>query len=461
MEKPLFWHQGLFLQPQHLQLTHGYHESLLTPFNRHLQPHLNGVGALSIRRSAVSGQSIHIDTGAFWFLDGTYAVIGENALLEARRFQDSWVDGSKPLVVYVGVKKTNRLQRNVTVLKSGVNPAVVTTRYVVGEEPESMNDLHHDGPPALLKTMSLLLKVFFHSELDQLGGYELIPVAMLERSGDETVLSSRFIPPVYTLNASPALWGLVQDIYDQLSYKGHDLESYKKKRGVHNAEFGSRDMVFLLSLRTLNRYIPKLAHLIEHKEVHPWDLYAILRQIIGELSSFSDRVNVLGDREEGGEGLPAYDHNNLWHCYSQAGLVLASLLEEITSGPEYIIEFQRDDPYLSVMLLPSHLEANSQYYMVVTGAVEKDEILEAVNIGVKLGSKASVPAFVERSLPGIGLEHLTTPPQELPRRGDSSYFRIDTQDDRWLRVEREKHLCLYWEGLSDVMKVEIMIVRRH
>lgn len=461
MQKPLFWHQGLFLQPQHLQLSNSYHESLLTPYKRHIQPHLTGVGKLSMRNAAVSGLSIHIDAGEFWFQDGTYAVIGDNALIDPRRFQEAWVDGGKPLVVYVGIRKTNRFQGNVTLLGSGANLADITTRFVAGEEPESINDLHHDGPPAQLKTMSLLLKVFFHSELDQLGGYELIPVAMLEKNGDEIVLSSRFVPPVYALNASPVLWGLVQDIYDQLSYKGHELESYKKKRGVHNAEFGSRDMVFLLALRTLNRYIPKLAHLIEHKEVHPWDIYATLRQVIGELSSFSERVNVLGENEAGGEGLPPYDHNNLWHCYSQVGMILADLMDEITSGPEYIIEFQREDPYLNALLLPPHLETNSQYFLVVTGPEDKEDILEAVNIGVKLGSKASVPAFVERSLPGIGLEHLVSPPQELPRRGNSSYFRIDSQDDRWLRVEREKHISLYWEGLSAEMKVEIMVVRRH
>lgn len=461
MAKPLFWHQGLFLQPQHLQLTDMYHESLLAPVTRHIQPHLMGVGKLSIRQSALSGCCLHVDTGEFWFGDSTHAVIGENALIEPRRFAEPWVDGGKPLVVYVGVRKTSRFQGNVTLLRAGVTPADVTTRYVTTEEPETIHDLHHDGPPAPLKTMSLLVKIFFHPELEQLGGYELIPVAVLEKNGDAVVLSSRYVPPVYALNASPVLWGLVQGIYDQLSYKGHELESYKKKRGVHNAEFGSRDMVFLLSLRTLNRYIPLLSHLMEHKEVHPWDLYGILRQVIGELSAFSERVNVLGEKEESGTGLPRYDHTQLWRCYSQAGTILAELLDEITSGPEYVIEFKRDDPYLSAVLLPSHLETRNQYYLVVTGPEEREEILESVRIGVKLGSRTSVAAFVERSLPGIALEHLATPPEELPRRRQSTYFRIDSQDDRWLRVEREKHIALYWDGLSDAMKVEMMIVRRH
>ena len=460
MEKPLFWHQGLFLQPQHLQMADSYHESLLLPYNRNIQPHLSGVGELSIRHAAVSGQCIHIERGEFWFDDATFAVVGSNARIEPRRFEGHWVDGGNPLIVYVGIKKSSRFQKNVTLAASGVDASEIGTRYVAQEESETVIDQHHDGPPAEVKPMSLLLKVFFHSELEQLGGYELIPIAMLEKNGEEVALSPRFVPPVYALNASPVLWGLIRDIYDQLLYKGNELESYKKKRGVHNAEFGSRDMVFLLALRTLNRYLPKLAHLIEYKGVHPWDLYSTLRQVIGELSSFSERINVLGEKEEGGEGLPPYNHANLWHCYSQAGIILGDLLDEITSGPEYIIEFVREDPFLNAILLPPHLDANSHYFLVVTGPEDKEEINEAVSIGVKLGSKASVPAFVERSLPGIGLEPLTNPPQELPRRGNSSYFRIDNQDERWLRVEREKHICLYWEGLADTMRVEIMIVRR-
>ena len=44
MERPLFWHQGLFLQPQHFQLEGLHTRSLLAPFHEFLTPHFWGVG---------------------------------------------------------------------------------------------------------------------------------------------------------------------------------------------------------------------------------------------------------------------------------------------------------------------------------------------------------------------------------------------------------------------------------
>jgi type VI secretion system protein ImpJ len=40
MERPLFWHHGLFLQPQHFQLSDRYLQSLLNTVYRLLMPHL-------------------------------------------------------------------------------------------------------------------------------------------------------------------------------------------------------------------------------------------------------------------------------------------------------------------------------------------------------------------------------------------------------------------------------------
>src|SRR5689334_24100661 len=51
----------------------------------------------------------------------------------------------------------------------------------------------------------------------------------------------------------------------------------------------------------------------------PWNLYGVLRQIVGELSCFSERINVMGeDRDDDERPLPAYNPMNLWECFSAA-----------------------------------------------------------------------------------------------------------------------------------------------
>ena len=162
-----------------------------------------------------------------------------------------------------------------------------------------------------------MLKIFWENEREQLGDYLLIPLARLEKFGATVRLSSNFVPPCLDLGASEPLRKQVREMRDQLTARSHQLEQYKQQRGVQTAEFGSRDMVYLLALRTLNRHVPLLHHLTEAQPIHPWAVYGALRQLIGELSSFSLRVNHLGELDGGFRMLPPYDHKAIWDCFSR------------------------------------------------------------------------------------------------------------------------------------------------
>ncbi|MFH1147859.1 MAG: type VI secretion system baseplate subunit TssK, partial [Pseudomonadota bacterium] len=48
----------------------------------------------------------------------------------------------------------------------------------------------------------------------------------------------------------------VREIRDQIAGRSRQLEEYKTQRGIQTAEFGTRDMVYFLALRSLNRYVP-------------------------------------------------------------------------------------------------------------------------------------------------------------------------------------------------------------
>ena len=99
MDRPLFWHQGLFLQPQHFQMNDVYTRSLLTPLYSNLQPYFWGLGQFEILESALGTRSFNILKGEFLFPDSSYAVFPGNAVLEARSFEEAWVEGGKPFTL--------------------------------------------------------------------------------------------------------------------------------------------------------------------------------------------------------------------------------------------------------------------------------------------------------------------------------------------------------------------------
>ena len=460
IQRPVFWQQGLFLQPQHFQLTDLYAQSLLYPFKQFLEPHFWGVGELEIQKAALGNRSFDIARGQFLFPDGSFAMFPGNALLEARSFDEAWVEGGKPFTVFIGQKKWNDADSNVTIVPGLSGLAEVTTRFVTGEEPEEVHDLHHSGPPAQVHKLYHLLKIFWEREKNQLGDYVVFPVAQLVRMGDEVRLAENFVPPLLTTSSSELLLKLIKEIRDQVSARGRQLEQFKRQRGVQTAEFGARDMVYLLALRSINRYVPLLFHLTEAREIHPWTVYGILRQLIGELSSFSEKVTVLGESVEGSRLIPVYDHRNLWECFAAAQALIAQLLDEITAGPEYVIRLLFDGTYYTADLPPAIFEGRNRFYLAVKTEEDPKQVIQNLTAISKLSAREYLPILIARALPGIRLEHLPVPPQELPRRVFCIYFQIDHHSDQWAQVEKSRNIALYWDTAPEDLEVELMVLGR-
>ena len=457
MERPLFWHQGLFLQPQHFQLEDRYLQHLFKPVYKFLHPCLWGINGLEIAQEALNGGTFSLIKGEFLFPDMSYVEVSANALCEARLFEDAWGEAGQPLTVYVGLKKFKTEGENVTVLESLDDLTAVTTRFVTTAAPDEIQDMHQSGPVAQVKRLFYVLKLFFETEKEQLGDYTLMPIARLQRKGEKVVLSEQFIPPVLNVAGSTVLFKLVTDIRDQLAARIHQLEGYKKERGIHTAEFGARDMVFLLALRSLNRYVPMLNHLTESGGAHPMDIYSVLRQLTGELSSFSTQINLSDTDTEDSGLLPAYHHEAAWDCFARARSLITKLLDEITAGPEYVLELAYDGAYFASEMSPTIFEGRNRFYLVFETEQAPEPFIASLETISKLSSREALPILIARSLPGLTLEHLSSPPQELPRRPGSLYFKINHHGEQWAQVQKGNNIALYWDAAPEDLKVELMV----
>jgi len=459
--KPLFWHQGLFIQPQHFQLDDRHNASLLAPMFEYALPCFWGVGEMEIQKAALGTKTFGITSGAFVFPDGTHVALPGNAVMESRQFDEAWVEGGKPFTIYVGIKKWNDEGENVTVVNRIENLSGINTRYLTLADVEECPDLHAGGAKGEINRLTAVLKIFWQTEIDKVGDYLLIPVVQLERAGEEIVLSRHFVPPCLTISSSETLLAVIRETRDLIASRGRQLEAFKRQRGIQTAEFGSRDMVYLLALRSLNRYIPLLFHITDMRQVHPWTGYGLLRQLIGEFTSFSETVTVMGEVDGSSEKLlPNYDHYKLGECFRAAQALIARLLDEITAGPEYVIELVYDGTYFSSELKPAVFEAKNRFYLVMRTDEDPRLVIEQVTNAAKLSSRERIPILIARALPGVGLEHLPVTPQELPRRAGTVYFAVDTHNEQWPLIEKGRNIALYWDNAPEDLEIELMVVGR-
>lgn len=458
--RPIFWHQGLFLQPQHLQLSDLYTQSLLTPLTRLAHPHLWGMGSFEVNGNALANGSFALDRAEMVFPDGSYLEFPGNAVIQPRTFDEEWMEQGKPLKVFLGLRKWDQSSENVTVLANLEDVSGVNTRFVTTADPEEVSDLYQEAPAARVKRLSYVPKIFWETEKDQLSHYLLIPVAEVEVEGKQVKHTSRFIPPSLGIESSEILHTLVKDLFDKLSARCRRLEEYKSPRGMGSSGLEPGVLLLALGLRTLSRYVLLLSHLMGAGQIHPWTVYGVLSQLVGELSTFSTSLSATGEGKKKELAVPPYDHHDLYKCFSTMHQLVGQLLDEITFGPESIIRLVYEEPYYQAAVEQKVFSDRNVYYLSVNTSTDHKLVREAMESVAKLSARENLPILIERSLSGIGLEYVPIPPPGLPQIPTAIYFRVDAASAQWNDVQKMGNIALHWDSAPADLVAEIIVLRR-
>ncbi|WP_031482728.1 type VI secretion system baseplate subunit TssK [Maridesulfovibrio frigidus] len=454
--KPLFWHQGLFLQPQHFQLSDLHQLHRLRALREYGQPHFWGLTRLDIREGALERRNFEVSDVEVLFDDGNFVSFPGNAKLEPRSFDKAWVDGEKPFMVYLGLRKWNPEGGNVSLVEDGA--PVVNTMFAASPNPEELPDLLGSGPVAQIKPMRYVLRLFWETELEDLGAYTIIPLARLVLDVQQIRLDESFIPPVITLSGSDYLSNIFRDVSDQVASRCRRLEQYKNPGGLGAGDLDFTSTVFLLALRTLNRYAPKLKHLADAPHIHPWKAFGVLRQIIGELSSFSRDFSALGEGINGEKMLPDYNHENLGPCFESARAIITRILDSLTAGPEFMSQFVFEDPYYTAELPDRAFGPGNSFWLLIR-MDQTDQASDEILKIAKLSATKGMSALLARAVHGISLTSVENPPPGLPRTKGALCFRIDTESPLWDDIEKSRSISLYWDSAPKEMVAYIAAMR--
>lgn len=455
-----YWHQGLFLQPQHFQRQELHQDFLKRPLFEMATPYFWGVGELDFAPESLSARTIEIRRARILFRDNAYIEFPGNAVICPRSFDKIWTNSDEPLDVYVGLRKLSQTAPNVTVVDSLENAASATTRYVSQSEGQTMPDLYGEGPLATVPTVSHVVRLFFGPELASLDHYDLIPVGKLTRDNDVIKFRTDTVPPCYTLSGSASLRDLMRDIRDDMSGRLRQLSEYKAPRDMQRQELDPEYLLLMQSLQALNRAVPQLMHLCETPQMHPWHAYGVLRTCIGELSTFCETFDVIGRRRDTQEdGLPAYDHLDLYTGFNAARRIITQMLSEISVGPEFRVTLEPMDDYLVATIPRDYFANRNRFYLVTQTATRQSATSEDFLRTARLAAPHALATMIDHALPGIDLIEITTPPQGLPQRANANYYRIEQMSAEWEQVEHGAEIALFWPSAPEDLRVQLVVLR--
>jgi type VI secretion system protein ImpJ len=469
--RPLYWGQGQFLLPQHFQQQDLFHQNERQRCWRLAQPHGWGVEELRLREEGLAAGTLEVLRLQLVMRDGALIEVGSdaanaNARLAPRSFEGLIDPAAKTqLSVYVALPRYRPQQSNLTDAP-GEATGGRRTRYRLVNRP--MPDLFDETmEPRDVGFLEYDLEILFDAEdafaqADQ--SHELVKLAELAPAptGAGAALVGDYIPPCLSISSSPQLLNWLKGLRDLLTAKVQSDDFVLAKRRVGAAGAG-RELLRLLVLQTLSRYAPLFHHHLSAADLHPYEAYGLLRQIIGDVSVFSEEVSALGGAtgREFETRLPPYRHDDLRSCFRPAVRILSRLLDELVAGPEQAVRLEFDGEYFAASIPRDFLAGErSRYYLMIESALQVGQLVPLLQQTGKISTRENMPQLRRAALFGLRIEHLSAPPAELPQRGPRvSYFAVDAQSPHWGAIRNAGDIAVFGQLDPKETAIKLLVVR--
>ena len=454
--RPIFWHQGLFLQPQHFQYNDLFWQTKQAEVLSLMSPYPWGIIKLDVDEAALSTFQLRLLKLKAVMRDGSLIHYPGNAIVESRPFELTKM--SYGMNVYVGLRRWSPEQPNVDVVPEITPTAEYTKRLVAEANPEVVADSYAQGPEGRVSLMSFAVRLFWEDEIEEAGDYELIPLLRLEQDGDQVRWVKKYIPPCLNIDSSPILMQLLRQIRDEVAGRARQLEMFKPSSLAKTEDMDVNHVSLLMALATLNRYAAALTHVLELPQTHPWTCYGLLRQLVGELSTFSDRYDLLGTTRDGQVLIPAYQHEDLYVGFDAINMVIRHLLNEIAAAPEMLVRFESqgaDTGLYKAELPDGFFGKRHRYHLLVYGA--EIESLATLMHDAKLAAPEDIERLVVHALNGVELLPLAEAPRGIPRRSSALYFYIDPLSSAWAEVEQAQQVMLFIPQAIESLQLELIV----
>ncbi len=433
------WHEGLFLQPHHLQWMQ---RSLLNRFaeERRLSwAYPYGLVEARLSSDALENMLIRFDKLRVVMPGGTEINVPETADLPALDIKQPFEAGSGGFNVLLGVPLWYASRGNV--IEPGADSDWrVKRQYRVTEASAPDENTGENPQTVMVRRLNARLLL----ETDDRSDLETIPLLRVGRgTGEDSALPRQdpaFVPACLVLSASPTLRDLVRDLANQVEASRSE-QLIKLTRGGFSLDT-MRGVQFsqMLRLRSLNRFGARLSNLWSAPGVTPFDLYVELRELLGDLAALAP------DRDQ--YDAPKYDHDNPMIAFQDLSRRIRPLLKAEGQDTWLKAEFRREGPVHVVDLSPEHLSLPNEYLLGIRTGQDPRGLAKLVEDADQF--KLMAASMTGRKIYGVKLQEERHPPLELPSQVGLHYFRLNrTESERmWERVKAEKKMSAEWPNLD-------------
>ena len=422
----VFWSEGLFLRPHHLQQNDRYIEHLLEKRVRCISPYPWGFSELEIDQDLAQQSKFAVRRAAGVLPDGTpFDIPADSPIPQAIDVPDAAAGQVVWLTMPVAAPNTREVD------EGSIDSA---SRYVRSAETfiDSTSSLRIEEEIDIA-----FPRLAFELRKTAKPGYMALGIARILEVRDKHILfDNKFVPPLLLSSAHPVVEGWLKSVTGWMENKREELARY----AVDPSSGGGLQSVDYLVLQLLNREIPVLLHFQRSGFVHPERLYEELLRLAGELSTFATP-------ERRAREYPPYDHDDLENVFTPLVRDIQDFLSARLGRRAIRLEIiERAQNAFVSPIRDRSLFRNATLVLEVAARRPLIEIQNDLPHLFKIGPNTKMNEIVHANLPGVPLVHLPTPPPHIRAITDHVYFYLDRKSPLWPDFSNAASIGMHFSG---------------
>ncbi|RDA61911.1 type VI secretion system baseplate subunit TssK [Hafnia paralvei] len=444
--RQVFWYSGVYLQPQHFQALDLHHSYMLSRNRQLSQPWNFGVINLEIDIEKLCGSTIEIESLQVILPSGDYLEYPGNCVIPPINFNSSLHKNKTHLTFWLALRRFDPSYSNV-----GDKP---NNRWKNMSDEEMMKDVYSNGPECSISQIVYNAQIICEDEKNTMIDCEFLPLLRVSIINNSISLDKFFCPPLLEPRGSQSFIKLLESIYIDLKNRGTQLEEYNdaKRFDKLRNEYFNR----LIAICSLKRNMALFSHYYSSHNIHPWVIYGVLLQLIGELSVLS---NVDFDNSLiGGEAqYPLlYDHYNIHECFSKVQITLKKILNGICLDINTYAKLKRGEHGIF------YAEAENidwdKFNIIFLSIYSEQSPFDAPpdSSTLKLSSSNEIKKLIKHALPGISMSNVDSIPVGIPHKDKSFYFKVNKESLMINRSIDKSEIAFYWSESPDDLQVQLI-----
>jgi type VI secretion system protein ImpJ len=440
MTVQVHWHEGLFLQPHHLQAMQRQMLARLTTERRLSWAYPHGVIEARLSTDELENMRLRFDRLHAIMPSGLEVVIPENADLPALDIEEMFNSSTAPFTVSLAVplwyaKRANSFEIG------GEADWRVKRLYRVAEMDGADENTGENPQTLIMRRVNA--RLLFPD--DDRSDMETLPLLrIMHAAGEESGvprLDASFIPPCMLLSGSPVLRETLRDLANQVEAARKEAVQLLT-RGGFNAEALRGVLVpQIMRLQTLNQYAGRLSALVHAPGgVSPFDMYLELRGLLGELAALVPDVDPFE--------APKYDHENPAVAFLTICDQIRTLLRGEGASTWIRVLFTMEKGIFVAALEDKHLDGPNEYFLGIKTKRDPRELAKLIEDQDEF--KLIATSMARTRVRGVKLQEERHPPMQLPAQVGLHYYRLLRSESQrmWEKIKGEHSLAVNFQGVD-------------